>query len=203
MRAAAAVEDLRTRHHGRIVIDAVVPDYYARLSEALPRRLGPPLAQCHAVRHGAAVPRRRIDPRPRILERARAFARRDLGGFSGVQRLPRHRLDEGAVRELSEAGTGFRRLPLPGVRADRRRRARPIRSAISLPIMHGWRRSRRCRPTRRITTAACSLDRGFPTRIFPVALARRVLDTAARDTIRTSLGSFHLLPCQTTGFKYD
>ena len=29
-RAAAVVEDLRKRHHGRIVIDAVVPDYYAR-----------------------------------------------------------------------------------------------------------------------------------------------------------------------------
>ena len=30
-RAAACVEDLRRRHHGEIVIDAVVPDYYARL----------------------------------------------------------------------------------------------------------------------------------------------------------------------------
>ncbi len=30
-RAAAAVEELRKRHHGEIVIDAVVPDYYARL----------------------------------------------------------------------------------------------------------------------------------------------------------------------------
>jgi len=29
-RAVAAVEELRTRHHGAIVIDAVVPDYYAR-----------------------------------------------------------------------------------------------------------------------------------------------------------------------------
>ncbi len=29
--AAAAVERLRERHHGEIVIDAVVPDYYARL----------------------------------------------------------------------------------------------------------------------------------------------------------------------------
>ncbi len=29
-RAAVAVEELRARHHGRIVIDAVVPDYYAR-----------------------------------------------------------------------------------------------------------------------------------------------------------------------------
>ena len=29
-RAAKEVAELRTRHHGRIVIDAVVPDYYAR-----------------------------------------------------------------------------------------------------------------------------------------------------------------------------
>jgi PqqA peptide cyclase len=29
-RAATAVTELRARHHGRIVIDAVVPDYYAR-----------------------------------------------------------------------------------------------------------------------------------------------------------------------------
>ena len=30
-RATATVEELRRRHHGEIVIDAVVPDYYARL----------------------------------------------------------------------------------------------------------------------------------------------------------------------------
>ena len=29
-RAVATVEELRRRHHGKIVIDAVVPDYYAR-----------------------------------------------------------------------------------------------------------------------------------------------------------------------------
>jgi PqqA peptide cyclase len=33
-RAAAIVEELRVRHHGRIVIDAVVPDYYARYPKA-------------------------------------------------------------------------------------------------------------------------------------------------------------------------
>src|ERR671931_1616083 len=33
-RAARAVEELRTRHHGRIVIDAVIPDYYARYPKA-------------------------------------------------------------------------------------------------------------------------------------------------------------------------
>ena len=44
----AEVEELRRKHHGQIVIDAVVPDYYARLPEALRRRLGPALAQRHA-----------------------------------------------------------------------------------------------------------------------------------------------------------
>jgi pyrroloquinoline quinone biosynthesis protein E len=33
-RAARVVEDLRQRHHGRIVIDAVIPDYYARFPKA-------------------------------------------------------------------------------------------------------------------------------------------------------------------------
>jgi pyrroloquinoline quinone biosynthesis protein E len=33
-RAARAVEELRQRHHGKIVIDAVVPDYYARYPKA-------------------------------------------------------------------------------------------------------------------------------------------------------------------------
>ena len=33
-RALAQVEQLRDRHHGRIVIDAVVPDYYARFPKA-------------------------------------------------------------------------------------------------------------------------------------------------------------------------
>jgi PqqA peptide cyclase len=34
LRAAASVEELRRRHHGRIVIDAVVPDYYAQYPKA-------------------------------------------------------------------------------------------------------------------------------------------------------------------------
>jgi pyrroloquinoline quinone biosynthesis protein E len=34
LRAAAIVEELRARHHGRIVIDAVVPDYYAQYPKA-------------------------------------------------------------------------------------------------------------------------------------------------------------------------
>ena len=76
--AAVTVEELRKRHHGQIVIDAVVPDYYARLAEALRRRLGPALAQRDAGRQGAAMPRRRVHSGPGILVGARAFARRHL-----------------------------------------------------------------------------------------------------------------------------
>jgi len=61
-RAAASVEELRRKHHGEIVIDAVVPDYHARLPKR--RRLGAAFTQCDTKRQSAALPRRRIDPRP-------------------------------------------------------------------------------------------------------------------------------------------
>ena len=134
-RAAALVEELRARHHGRIVIDAVVPDYYARYPKPCVGGWGRrslnvtpagKVLPCHAAE---------VDPRPRILERARPFARRHLDELAGLQRVPRHRLDEGAVRKLPTPRAGFRRLPLPGVRAHRRCRARPTRSATSRPRM--------------------------------------------------------------------
>ena len=120
-RAAVEVEELRQRHHGKIVIDAVVPDYYARLPKPCVGGWGRrslnvtpagKVLPCHAAE---------IDTRPRILVGARAFARRHLGELAGVQRLPRHRLDAGAVPELRAPRDRFRRLPLPGLRADRRR----------------------------------------------------------------------------------
>ena len=130
-RAAAAVEDLRRRHHGEIVIDAVVPDYYARLPKPCVGGWGRrslnvtpagKVLPCHAAE---------FDTRPRILVGARAFARRHLGEFAGLQRLPRHRLDAGAVPKLRAARYRFRWLPLPGLRADRRR----VRHRSGLPSL--------------------------------------------------------------------
>ena len=89
------------------------------LSKAVRRRLGPAFAQRDAGGQGAALSRRRVDHRPCILERARAFARRYLGKLPGLQCLPRHRMDEGAMRKLPASRAGFRRLPLPGLRAHR------------------------------------------------------------------------------------
>ena len=54
------------------------------LPEGLRRRLGAALAQCHAVRQGAALPRGRKHSGADVLERARACARRHLGQFAGV-----------------------------------------------------------------------------------------------------------------------
>ena len=121
-RAAAVVEDLRKRHHGEIVIDAVVPDYYARLPKPCVGGWGRrslnvtpagKVLPCHAAE---------FDPRSRILVGARAFARRYLEEFAGLQCLPRHVLDERTVPELRPARHRFRRLPLPGLCAHRRRR---------------------------------------------------------------------------------
>ena len=61
--AVRQVEMLRTRHHGQIVIDAVVPDYYRTFSQTLCRRLGPPLTQCYAGRPGPSVSCRRSHSR--------------------------------------------------------------------------------------------------------------------------------------------
>jgi pyrroloquinoline quinone biosynthesis protein E len=70
-RAVAEVEELRRRHQGRIVIDAVVPDYHARFPKPCVGGWGRRFAQRHAVRQGAALPRGGINPGAGILERAR------------------------------------------------------------------------------------------------------------------------------------
>ncbi len=136
------------------------------LPEALRRRLGPALAQRHAVGPGAAVPRRGVDSRPGVLERPRSFAGRHLGAFAGLQRVPRHGFPAGALRELRAARDRFRRLPLPGLPADRRRagdRSGVPSVAASCPCRPSLPRCRRTRPT---PTGACDvtapLARGGP-----------------------------------------
>ena len=113
-RASCGVEALRESYHGIIVVDAVVPDYFARYPKAcLGGWVGTPVAQRVAVRQGPALPCSRDHPRPRVLVRARAFACRHLAILTGLQCLPRHGLDEGTVRQLSATTGGLWRLPLP------------------------------------------------------------------------------------------
>src|SRR2546427_8026374 len=55
-RAATAVEELRARHHGRIVIDAVVPDYYARYPKPCVGGWGRPSLNVTPAGNGAPLP---------------------------------------------------------------------------------------------------------------------------------------------------
>ena len=96
-RAVQAVERLRKAHHGQIVIDAVVPDYYARFPKACVGGWG--RRSLNVTPSGKVLPCHAAESIPGldILERARAFARRHLGQFAGVHGLSRHRLDAGAL----------------------------------------------------------------------------------------------------------
>ena len=92
-------------------------------AEEMHGRLGPAVLQHLAIRQDPALPCRRNHHRARIpLGAVESFDRLDLAEFGSLQPLSRHRLDAGAVPELRIQGNRFRRLPLPGLCADRRRR---------------------------------------------------------------------------------
>ena len=109
----------------------VVPDYFETRPEALHERPGarcsspsrPMARRCPATRRACC----RASTLPNVRTRGRA---RDLVRVAGLQPLPRRALDEGAVRQLPGARQGLRRLPLPGVPADRRCPTTPTRCAI-------------------------------------------------------------------------
>ena len=101
-RAVAEVEELRRKHQGKIVIDAVVPDYHARLPKPCVGGWG--RRSLNVTPSGRVLPCHAAEliPDLDVLERARPFAGRHLGEFAGLQCVPRHRFPAGAVRELSE-----------------------------------------------------------------------------------------------------
>ena len=125
-RAVAAVEDLRARHHGAIVIDTVVPDYHARFPKPCVGGWGRrslnvtpsgKVLPCHAAETipGLEFWSVRDHPLAEIWAASPAF-----DAFRGTDFLPR------AVRELRAPRDRLWRLPLPGLRAHRRRpRHRP------------------------------------------------------------------------------
>jgi MoaA/NifB/PqqE/SkfB family radical SAM enzyme len=114
-RAAAALSELRSRHHGRIVIDAVIPDYYARYPKPCVGGWGRrslnvtpagKVRPCHAAESLTGL---------EFWNVRQTFARRHLGKLPGLQCLPRHRMDEGAMRKLCAPRARFWGLPLPSL----------------------------------------------------------------------------------------
>ena len=127
------VEEAQARLKGMLAIDYVVPDYYALRPKKCMGGWGRQffnispagkILPCHAAE---------IHHRARIrIGAVKSFDRLDLAEFRSLQPLSRHRLDAGAVPELRVQGNRFRRLPLPGFRADRRcRQYRPGLHAVA------------------------------------------------------------------------
>ncbi len=121
MRAAKVVEELRARHHGRIVIDAVVPDYYARLPKPCVGGWGRrslnvtpagKVLPCHAAESIPGLEFWNVRDRSLAEIWANSPAFNAFRGTSWMQ---------AAVCDLPETGRRFRRLPLPGICAHRRR----------------------------------------------------------------------------------
>ncbi len=117
----AIVEAARVRLKGELVIDLVVPDYYARYPKPCAGGWG--RVAINVSPTGKALPchAAEIDSGPRILECARSFAQRHLAFESGVQNLPRHGLDARTLPVLRPARDRLGRMPLSGAGADRRR----------------------------------------------------------------------------------
>ena len=121
--ATRTVEAARDRLAGMLVIDYVVPDYFASRPKACMAGLGPALSERHPLGQGAALPCRRNPAGPGISDRHRGQPRRDLVPLRGVRAFPRHGMDARTVPVLRGARDRLGRMPLPGFRADRRRRA--------------------------------------------------------------------------------
>ena len=137
------MESIRPRYHGRLVIDLVVPDYYARRPKACMGGWARRSLNVTPSGPRAAVPRGRNHPRPAVLVGARPSAGRDMARVAGVSGISRHRLDAGAVPLLRHARDRLRRLPLPGDGARPATRRRPIRHANCRRITRACRRSPR------------------------------------------------------------
>ena len=102
-RAMQEMERIRPRYAGRMVIDLVVPDYYARRPKACIGGWG--RRSLNVTPSGRVLPCHAAETIPGLQfwsVRDRPLAR-DLGELSGVPGISRHRLDGGTVPVLRAA----------------------------------------------------------------------------------------------------
>ena len=167
-RAAATVEELRRRHHGKIVIDAVVPDYYARLPKPCVGGWG--RRSLNVTPAGKVLPCHAAESIPGLeFWSVREHSLADIwanspafNAFRGTDWM------QEPCASCARRDDRFRRLPLPGVRAHRRRpRDRPGLPSRATP--RGCRRARGCAARRVLRLPAdvssddCAVPRYWPT----------------------------------------
>ena len=113
--AVRQVELLRTRHHGKIVIDAVVPDYYARFPKPCVGGWG--RRSLNVTPAGRVLPCHAAEVIPglefwNVRDHALADIWRSSPAFSAFRGID---WMEEPCRSLRSPRTGFRRLSLPGL----------------------------------------------------------------------------------------
>ena len=96
------------------------PGLLRALPEAVHGRLGADGTDRRPGRRRLPLPGRRRDHDDGVRFGARPRPRVDLDEVRRVRGVPRHGLDARPVPQLPAQGTGLRRLPVPGLRVDRR-----------------------------------------------------------------------------------
>jgi PqqA peptide cyclase len=139
MRSLDFFQQAEERLRGKIKVEYVVPDYYAKFPKPCmggwgrkamlitPRGDAMP---CHAA---SIIPGLRFD---NVKEES---VQENLEPQRSVSKIPRRRLDAGTLQNLRPPRAGLRRLPLPGY-ATRRRRFRHRSRLLSLPAAPAHRR---------------------------------------------------------------
>ena len=98
---SAEVEELRRKHHGRIVIDAVVPDYHARFPKPCVGGWG--RRSLNVTPSGRVLPCHAAESIPGLeFWNVRDHSLADIWAVvAGLQRISRHGLPAGAVRDAA------------------------------------------------------------------------------------------------------
>ncbi len=120
LRTAELVGRARERLKGILVIDFVVPDYYARRPK--PCMGGWGRDSMNITPSGKVLPCHAAESLPGLIfDNVRDRKLRDIWlELGGLPEIPRHRLDARAMPQLRVSRTGLGRVPLPGLRICRR-----------------------------------------------------------------------------------
>ena len=114
------MERIRPRYAGRLVIDLVVPDYYARRPKACMG--GWARRSLNVTPSGRVLPCHAAETIPGLqFWSVRDHSLQTSGRIASLSGISRHRLDAGALPLLRVARHRFRRMSLPGA-GDRWRR---------------------------------------------------------------------------------
>ena len=157
-RAAATVEELRHRHHGKIVIDAVVPDYYARFPKPCVGGWG--RRSLNVTPAGKVLPCHAAESIPGLeFWSVREHSLADIWANS-----PAFNAFRGTAWMQEPCASCARRESISAAAAARRSRspvtpARPTRSAISRHATRMSPRWRLCSTTRPTPTGGCEFRR--------------------------------------------